>query len=608
MKILCVSHYYPPHVGGLEIVAQKTARSFATHGHEVSVVSCRSRGEPDCEVDPFGVTISFVRAWNYFDQRFGIPFPVGGLNMIRTIWREVGKADVVHIHDVFYTSSWCAYLCARLQRKLVVLTQHVGIVEHTSAVVMMIQTIVYATIGRSIFRASRQIIVYNDNVKKFLASQSVDMSKVLELRNGIDLTLFEPISAAKKRALRKAYGLPLQQPIALFVGRFVPKKGADVVFAARDESFDIVFAGSGAVPKEWQNTSHVHVLGPFAQRRLVQLYQLADVFVLPARGEVFTLAMQEAMACGLPIITTNDPGYRAYDIDRNLIAFVHPTRAETRSQLMRILSKPLIRKKMSEYSHALAVEWFDWEKNFQPILAVYERFTVSPAAVVTTSWDDGHILDFKIAELLRAHGLSGTFYISPKNQEVAQDKRLTPEQIVTLSKDFEIGAHTMTHPRLTTTSDRQARYEIYGSKEYLETVTKQKVVSFCYPQGYFNERHKRMAKDAGFTIARTVARFSFCVGNDRFEAPTTVHAYRHWSDFLPILRAVGPFKFLRCYLNWDELAIELFEKTATKGGIFHLWGHSWEIDDNGDWERLARVVRFIGSKDGMRHATNAELV
>ncbi len=61
----------------------------------------------------------------------------------------------------------------------------------------------------------------------------------------------------------------------------------------------------------------------------------------------------------------------------------------------------------------------------------------------TTSWDDGHKLDLKLSELLAKYNIAGTFYIAKDFQG-----RMTDEDIIKISKNNEIGAHTITHPNL----------------------------------------------------------------------------------------------------------------------------------------------------------------
>jgi len=227
--------------------------------------------------------------------------------------------------------------------------------------------------------------------------------------------------------------------------------------------------------------------------------------------------------------------------------------------------------------------------------------------VVTTSWDDGHILDLPLADLLAKYNLAATFYIAPENRQLSAADRLTEHQVRTIADRFEIGAHTMTHPRLSTLDPTSAKKEIENSKSTLERWSGKKITSFCYPEGMYTKEQKHLVQGAGFSLARTTKRFSLTAGNDPFELPTTIHAYRHWSDFQPILREAGIINFMGQYLNWDDLAIALFEKALTRGGVFHLWGHSWEIDTNNDWGRLERVLRHISNRRDVDYLTNGQL-
>jgi len=227
---------------------------------------------------------------------------------------------------------------------------------------------------------------------------------------------------------------------------------------------------------------------------------------------------------------------------------------------------------------------------------------------VTTSWDDGHVLDLRLADLLNKYHIKGTFYIAPKDAELMPGERLTSQQIKRLSKNFEIGAHTMTHPLLTKLSSKKAEREMRSSKTYLEKLISQPIISFCYPRGDYNQTHVQLAKQIGFRQARTVKRFAFGF-SDPLQMPTTIHAYRHYSDAWKILKVAGyrPFLALRYLLNWDQLAIALFEQAKKGGGTYHLWGHSWEIDDHSDWRRLERVLEYIHASGQFTACTNGQL-
>jgi peptidoglycan/xylan/chitin deacetylase (PgdA/CDA1 family) len=149
---------------------------------------------------------------------------------------------------------------------------------------------------------------------------------------------------------------------------------------------------------------------------------------------------------------------------------------------------------------------------------------------VTTSWDDGHILDVKLAALLKQYSVKGTFYVSPRDREFDQSVLLSDDQIRDMSNDFEIGAHTMTHPSLPSIAPEAAADEIKDSKKYLEGVIEKPVVSFCYPRGEYRASDVAAVRNAGFTRARTVTRFRYDLGQDPFTLPTSIHAYDHFSD------------------------------------------------------------------------------
>jgi peptidoglycan-N-acetylglucosamine deacetylase len=228
-------------------------------------------------------------------------------------------------------------------------------------------------------------------------------------------------------------------------------------------------------------------------------------------------------------------------------------------------------------------------------------------AVLTTSWDDGHRCDVRLARMLKEHGLKATFYVAPENQEFAKQDLLPLPEVRDLSQDFEIGAHSMTHPRLPTISEQEAAREIHESKAVLEQVTGQEIKVFCYPGGAYTKLHVQQVKDAGYRYARTVDRYAFTV-DDPYEAGTSLHLYNHRFDLWQTARFLKfqPIKVLRC-LEWDALAKAMFDQIIKEGGIYHIWGHSWEIDEHDNWERLEDVFRYISANPKVSYVTNGEL-
>lgn len=101
---------------------------------------------------------------------------------------------------------------------------------------------------------------------------------------------------------------------------------------------------------------------------------------------------------------------------------------------------------------------------------------------------------------------------------------LTPAMIRNLlHEDIEIGAHTVSHPILTSLDDNSARLEIEDGKKQLEAITGRPVRFFAYPNGKtgldFDERHVSMAREAGFSAAFTTAFGAATKAHDRFQLP-----------------------------------------------------------------------------------------
>ncbi|WP_436525451.1 polysaccharide deacetylase family protein [Actinoplanes sp. HUAS TT8] len=232
-----------------------------------------------------------------------------------------------------------------------------------------------------------------------------------------------------------------------------------------------------------------------------------------------------------------------------------------------------------------------------------------PRVVVTTSWDDGHRLDPKLADLLDRYGVVGTFYIAPRNIEFAPGDHLVPQGIRDLAQRHEVGGHTLSHQRLPLISAAEAANEIRDGKDEVEQILGAPISTFCYPRGEYNAEHVGMVKEAGFGLARTVRRHSLGVG-DPFEAVTTVNAYAHRVDVPQVLRMadLNPFTAGKLFLNWDDFAMAWFDKCVREGGVYHLWGHSWEVEARGDWARLERVLQYISHRPGVEYVANAALI
>jgi len=222
--------------------------------------------------------------------------------------------------------------------------------------------------------------------------------------------------------------------------------------------------------------------------------------------------------------------------------------------------------------------------------------------IVTTSWDDGTATDLKLVELLEKYGIKGTFYI----YRSCLDDLLQEQDIVAIGKKFEIGAHTLSHSDLTKIPPSEAEKQIEGSRTYLEDLVGHSVSMFCYPYGRYNELVKKMVRSSGFIAARTCKHGDFDLPFDPYEWQITLHASNGSPRMtLRIWRKSGIS--IRSLIDWEIRAKFLFDLALKKGGIYHLWGHSVEFEENNEWDKLGRVFNYISNRSGVGYMTNGEI-
>ncbi|WP_194896497.1 glycosyltransferase family 4 protein [Catenulispora pinisilvae] len=382
LKVLMVSHYYPPHLGGIENVVHAEARHLTAAGVQVTVLTSGERSSVTVED---GVRVVRVRAWNGLERKAGVPFPIPGPKLLRRAVRWARWADVVHIHDAFYLTSWAALTAAKLTRTPIVATQHVALVHHDSAAVGLVQRAVYATAGRLLMRGARSVFTMNSDVAGFARGLGARPERVRHLPNGVDTTLFRPIrDAAEQAAERERLGLPRTGVLVLFVGRFVPKKGFDLLLAAADPGYRLVFAGGPAEELAGAAESVLY-LGSLAPAEVAAAYRACDVFALPSTSEGFPLTVQEAMSSGLAVLSTDDTGYAAYDLDRDRVSLVNRDTETLRVRLREIAADSELRRQMGKYAREYAVERFAWPEHASLLIEAY-RAAIRPR---TSSADRG---------------------------------------------------------------------------------------------------------------------------------------------------------------------------------------------------------------------------
>jgi starch synthase len=366
MRILSVSNFYDSHGGGLERVAAHLNREFIAAGHQVAWAASDADGLPDGPATSVGLHCA-----NPTEKLSGLPMPVPGPRSIMRLRRAVRDADVVVIHDALYVTSVLAMIFAKTAKKPAIMVQHIGSIPFANALLNILMWLANAVVTQPMMAAADLLAFISARVRDDLLGTPPRRPSLLVF-NGIDQSVFHARQQSTRDETRAHWKLPSSAPLAVFVGRFVEKKGLRVLKSLAQQRPDVHFAllGQGPIdPCEW-GQSNVHVLGQQRQTLIADLYRAADLLLLPSVGEGYPLVVQEAMACGLPVIcgedsTKADPAARQWltgvDID---LADPEGSAARCAAAIDALSASPADTAAMARY----AAEIYDWRRMADALL------------------------------------------------------------------------------------------------------------------------------------------------------------------------------------------------------------------------------------------------
>lgn len=354
--------YFRPHVGGIERFVEILAGGLAERGHDVTVLCCRTERESPLRETVDGYLIERVPASNRLERHLGVPYPVPEpFKLRRALRRLLPRVDVLHVQDALYASSIAALILSRRRGVPSVLTQHVAFVPQRTRSLNALEQAALATLGRSA-RLATLVATLNPAVASWV-EERWGIREVRVLPVGIPGRT-EP--AGDRADVRRSFGLAPDRFLALFVGRDVPKKGLDVFLGAADDAYELVAVTDR--PRE----GRARILPFMSPDRLQELLGCVDAFVLPSEGEGFPISLQEALATGLPVVTTRQPGYEHY-LSPDDVLYVERDPEAVRAALRRLVEGGQLRRQLSERSRAAAERNFGMERFVDAYEEVYEE-------------------------------------------------------------------------------------------------------------------------------------------------------------------------------------------------------------------------------------------
>ncbi len=373
----------PPHLGGLEVVAQALFDIYATAGYEVRWVASRvPADQPPTEDGRIR-----VGTWNGLERWLGVPWPIWGPGGIRAVAELVQWADVLHVHDCLYVGSALTAFFAPRAQKPILLSQHIGFVRYTSPILNSLEHLAYWTVGRTVLHRVSHVVFCTPTAEEFVTGrlhQRLPASSTILY--GIDTERFRPPTTIERAEARRRLGIPASGRVVLFTGRLVEKKGVDLFLEVgrqhRSDHFLIV--GDGPLgPPMLENLTWIQFVPP---HEMEHVYRAADVLLLPSHSEGFPMSILEAMATGLPVITSTGQSFATALEREGACLLADRTPQAFGEALNHFWNTPGLAATMSDRSQQLVRRAWGLERMGAQYLELIESLTTDGARRPTSSW------------------------------------------------------------------------------------------------------------------------------------------------------------------------------------------------------------------------------
>jgi len=392
MKIAHLIAQFYPHIGGAEICVHNVCRSLQDAGHEATVITTSLPADPAPDL-PY----KMIHLWN---RTCGLLRRIPFFGKIY-LHRQLRKLQKEHSFDLWQVTM--GYPLGIYAVEFFKKNNIPCILRCCGEDIQKFPQIGYGyrlddsidAMANNAYPQFDGLVALTETVKEEYNALGISDEKINIIPNGADFAKFAKIreNAEKIREIRKKYDVG-DRKLILTTGRYHPKKGFDQIPAIakqlKEKGIDFIWmvAGPkicelrrkfpeceelGVICSEDFTRSESEDAFSLPPDSLVDLYCAADIFVLPTLIETFGMVLVEAMAGGLPIVTTDAPGVKDV-IEED----VNGLKAETANveAIVETIKKVLTDKKLAQDLSAKALEMaediYDWKVVTEKYLNFYK--------------------------------------------------------------------------------------------------------------------------------------------------------------------------------------------------------------------------------------------
>ena len=389
MRILHVIANLAPRYGGPAKACVEMARAVARLGHEVKIYTTDQDGPGELAV-PLGRPLIQdgveIRYYPIQPPRFwGTSWP-----MARALAGGIREADLVHIHSLYLFHDLIAGHYCRSYGVPYLVRPHGTLDPYLYRRHRWRKYLMEAAFENRNIRLAAALHFTSEEEER-LARPHIGDAPAVVVPLGVDLREFQELPAAGR--FRERFPEIGQKEIILFLGRINFKKGLDLLVQAlarvvrKRRDVHLVVAGPdddgwGARVKGWLQQEGIADCATFTgmllgEEKLAALRD-ARIFVLPSYSENFGIAVIEAMACGLPVVISDQVNIWR-EVEAASAGLVTPCEAgQTATAMLELLDNPELAGRLGQNGIKLVREQFQWttvaitlEKTYKKIIAKF---------------------------------------------------------------------------------------------------------------------------------------------------------------------------------------------------------------------------------------------
>jgi glycosyltransferase involved in cell wall biosynthesis len=356
MRILkAVQSYFPfQDRGGPVVKVRALARGLAQRGHQITVLTA------DLGLQKLnGSTVAYQPCpWGFRAEEDGVESVYLSTlahyraltlnpNVIGFCGKSLRQFDLVHFYGLYdLLGPAVSYFCRRQGIPYVI--EPMGMYRPIDRS-FRLKRVWHHSLGDSYWSHAAQIIATSEMEQQELLEDGVPTDKLVVRYNGIDPAAFTAPHA--RGAFRYKWGISPAEPLLLFLGRLIPRKGADILIDAFAQACPhegrLVIAGPEGEPgyrallaeraTDAGVASRVIFTGALYDDAKAEVMADSDIFILPSRYENFANSAAEAVASGVPVIITDACGIRTL-IDGRAGLVIAPNQQALAEAISKLLS------------------------------------------------------------------------------------------------------------------------------------------------------------------------------------------------------------------------------------------------------------------------------